>query len=124
MVRHIANQQSDQSRYANVEQEPQWHVICAEIDSAHSKQLEIDEQQQNVIDADFVLMEHVNEGGDACVDSDRTDPKKRKVMEQLNPEVPKAVCPSMNPNAHPIRPIHTFSPNTRRNRQKKLNTAI
>ena len=123
-MRHIANQQSDQGRYPDVEQEPQWHVICAEINSAHSQKLEIDEQQQNVIDADFVLMKHVNEGGDACVDCDRPNRKKRKVMEQLNPEVPKAVCPSMNPYAHPIRPFHTFSPNTRRNRQKKINTAI
>lgn len=99
-------------------------MICAEIDPTHSKQLEIDEQQQNVIDANFFLMKHFDEGGNARVDRDRPNPEKRKVMEHLNPQVPKAVRPSMNPYAHPIRPLHTHSPLHTPKSAEKIKTAI
>ena len=109
-MRYVANQQPYQSSDADVEKNAQRHMICAEIDSAHSQKLEIDEQQQNVIHADFVLMKHVDEGGDACVDSDRANPKKRKVVKQLNPEVAETVRTSMKPNPHSICPFHTHIP--------------
>lgn len=64
-----------------------YRVIGLEIDTDHRPQFQVNEQQQDVIDTDTALAQHLQEGHYSGVSRDRTDTEQRQVMEGLNAQV-------------------------------------
>lgn len=66
-------------------------MVGLEVDTDHRPQLQVDEQQQDVIDTDPALAEHVQERHHRRIGGDRTNAEQRQVMECLDAQVAQRV---------------------------------
>lgn len=66
-------------------------MVGLEVDADHRPQLQVDEQQQDVIDTDPALAEHVQEGDHRRIGGDCADAEQRQVMERLDTQVAQRV---------------------------------
>ncbi|MNN26214.1 hypothetical protein D3C81_1397150 [compost metagenome] len=111
MVRDIADQQTRQCGDRHIEQEADRHVVGLEVDPDHRPQLEVDEQQQDVIDADTTLAEHIDEGRHRRIGSNRTDAEQGQVVKCFDAEVAQRVRRAMQAFAQFVCPfdVHDFA---------------
>lgn len=79
-------------------------MVGLEVDPHHGAELEVDEQQQDVVDAD-ALAEHLDEGGHGRVGGDATDTEQGQVVERLDAQVAQRVGRAMQALAQFVSPI-------------------
>lgn len=65
--------------------------VVLEVDPDHGPQLQVDEQQQDVVDADPAFAEHVQEGDHRRIGGDGADAEQGKVMEGFDAQVAQRV---------------------------------
>lgn len=69
--------------------------VVLEVDPNHRSKLQVDEQQQNVIDADPTLAEHVEKGHHRSIGGDGADAEQCEVVERLHTQVAQRVSRAM-----------------------------
>lgn len=80
-------------------------VVGLEIDPHHRAQFQVDEQQQDVIDTDPALAEHVQERHHRRVGGDRADAEQGEVVECLDAQIAQRVGRAMQALAQLFRPF-------------------
>src|SRR5690554_5513098 len=88
MMGDVGDQQARERRDGHIDHEADRHVVGLEIDAHHGRQLEIDEQQQDVIYGDMALVQHADEGQGAAPGGDHADGEQRQVMEASTSMLP------------------------------------
>jgi len=66
-------------------------VVGLEVDTDHRPQLQVDEQQQDVVDADPALAKHVQERYHRRVGGNRANAEQRQVVERFHAQVAQRV---------------------------------
>ncbi len=89
-----------------------YRVIGLEVDPHHRPQLQVDEQQQDVVDADPALADHVHEGGHCGIGGDGTDPEQGQVVERLDAQVAQRVGSAVQALAQFFSPFDVHDANS------------
>lgn len=87
MVGDIADEVARQRGDGDVEQKADRQVVGLEVDTDHRAEFEIDEQQQDVIDAGRALGEHLEEGRYRGDGNRAADGEQAEIVEAFDQEV-------------------------------------
>lgn len=80
--------------------------IVLEVDADHGTQLQVDEEQQDVIDARLALVEHAEEGQHRGPGRGRADGEQTEIVEAFHQQVAEGVRPVVHAFATVVCPFH------------------